>query len=235
MTKAKEQLLNIWFNVWQIPGWLRLLELTKDYDPEDIRILEGIDQEALNYAADEEDRLYLATKDYREKLESLKKEIPAEEMKQARLEFLDHEITKLNRLLEWVWKNYEDSVTADIPYFLRKAVLDINDPERIEKALRTLTVEKHLLEHPEDLTKSGRLTPEEIERAVSYPFDELIKFNVAGFAICPFHQEKTPSFHFIKRSNRAHCFGCQWHGDVIQFLMDRDHLSFKETVRFLCK
>jgi len=234
MTKTKEQLLNIWFNVWQIPGWLRLLEMTKDYDPENIRLLEEIDEEALNYIADEELREHFRSKKYKEELENWKKELPMDELLRNRIEFLDNEINKLTRILEWIWKNYEDSVTQDLPYFLRKAAFDINNPKRIEGVIRHLTVEKYLLEHPEDLTKSGRLTPEEIERAVSYPFDELIKFNAAGFAICPFHQEKTPSFHFIKWSNRAHCFGCQWHGDVIQFLMDRDGIGFKKAVRSLC-
>jgi len=231
--KTQEQLLNIWFNVWHIPGWLRLLEKTGDYSQEEISLLENIDEEALRCADAVEDEYFDFIKKYRADLNEWKKEFPAEEIKEFRMRFLDYEIGRLNRLVEWIWKGYEESVTADVPFWLRKAVLDINNPGKIEGTIRRLSVEKQLLEHPDDIKKLDRVSPEEIAHALNFPFNELLKFNAAGFAICPFHNEKNPSFHFIKRLNRGHCFGCQWHGDVINFLMDRDHLSFKEAVRSL--
>lgn len=52
-------------------------------------------------------------------------------------------------------------------------------------------------------------------------------------ALCPFHKEKTPSFHAISDKQIYHCFGCGKGGDVFSFLMELEHLSFPETVKFL--
>ncbi len=52
-------------------------------------------------------------------------------------------------------------------------------------------------------------------------------------ARCPFHTEKTPSFTVNRSKQFYHCFGCGASGNVIQFLMDYDHLNFVETVEDL--
>ncbi len=52
-------------------------------------------------------------------------------------------------------------------------------------------------------------------------------------ACCPFHGEKTPSFHVVPDKGFYHCFGCGVHGTAITFLMDHDHLSFVEAVEDL--
>ncbi len=39
---------------------------------------------------------------------------------------------------------------------------------------------------------------------------------------CPFHQEKTPSFHVYRDKAYYHCFGCQANGNAIKFLMEID-------------
>ena len=49
-------------------------------------------------------------------------------------------------------------------------------------------------------------------------------------ALCPFHDEKTPSFGIQKGDQHYHCFGCGAHGDGIQFLMDHQKMSFVEAV-----
>jgi DNA primase len=51
--------------------------------------------------------------------------------------------------------------------------------------------------------------------------------------LCPFHDEKTPSFSVRPSVGAYHCFGCQKSGDVISFLMEIDHLSFAESVERL--
>ncbi|MEY3089269.1 MAG: DNA primase [Actinobacteria bacterium] len=51
--------------------------------------------------------------------------------------------------------------------------------------------------------------------------------------LCPFHDEKTPSFHVTPSKGFFHCFGCQTGGDVIAFVMKIDHLTFSETVEKL--
>lgn len=52
-------------------------------------------------------------------------------------------------------------------------------------------------------------------------------------AVCPFHDEKTPSFVVQKGESHYHCFGCGAHGDAIQFLMAHLKMSFTEAVESL--
>lgn len=51
--------------------------------------------------------------------------------------------------------------------------------------------------------------------------------------LCPFHNEKTPSFSVVEDKEFFHCFGCGAHGDVIGFVMRTQSLSFPETVEKL--
>ncbi len=53
--------------------------------------------------------------------------------------------------------------------------------------------------------------------------------------LCPFHQEKTPSFMVSQSKQIFHCFGCGAGGDVVTFLLKHDNLSFHETVTMLAK
>ncbi|MBU6146339.1 MAG: DNA primase, partial [Paenibacillaceae bacterium] len=48
--------------------------------------------------------------------------------------------------------------------------------------------------------------------------------------LCPFHKEKTPSFHVIPEKRIFHCFGCGAGGTVVRFVMNVDGLSFGEAV-----
>ena len=51
--------------------------------------------------------------------------------------------------------------------------------------------------------------------------------------LCPFHDEKSPSFHVTPSKGYFHCFGCQVGGDVIAFIMKLEHLTFMETIERL--
>ncbi|GAB3249119.1 DNA primase [Arthrobacter pigmenti] len=51
--------------------------------------------------------------------------------------------------------------------------------------------------------------------------------------LCPFHDERSPSFHIRPQVGRYHCFGCGESGDVIAFVQRMDHTSFSETVEKL--
>ena len=52
-------------------------------------------------------------------------------------------------------------------------------------------------------------------------------------ALCPFHDEKTPSFTVSEEKGFYHCFGCGAHGTVVGFLMDYEHMSFIEAIENL--
>ncbi|HEY1158759.1 MAG TPA: CHC2 zinc finger domain-containing protein, partial [Arthrobacter sp.] len=51
--------------------------------------------------------------------------------------------------------------------------------------------------------------------------------------LCPFHDERSPSFTVRPQVGRYHCFGCGEDGDVIAFVQKQDHSSFQEAVEKL--
>ncbi len=53
--------------------------------------------------------------------------------------------------------------------------------------------------------------------------------------LCPFHSEKTPSFHVSEERQWFHCFGCGARGDAFKFLMQSDGLTFPEAVKWLAE
>lgn len=55
------------------------------------------------------------------------------------------------------------------------------------------------------------------------------------WACCPFHGEKTPSFHVIPAKGQYYCFGCHKGGSTIGFVMDYEHLSYVEALRYLAR
>ena len=55
------------------------------------------------------------------------------------------------------------------------------------------------------------------------------------WGLCPFHGEKTPSFHVLPDRQLYHCFGCGKGGGVISFIMDVENLPFPDAVRLLAK
>ena len=57
--------------------------------------------------------------------------------------------------------------------------------------------------------------------------------NLVG--LCPFHNEKTPSFCVYPENNSFYCFGCNKGGDIVTFIMGVENLDFTEAVRFLAQ
>jgi DNA primase len=67
---------------------------------------------------------------------------------------------------------------------------------------------------------------------------ERVKLERAGRSLkglCPFHKEKTPSFHVNEERNFYHCFGCHASGDSIRFVQETEGLSFVEAIRELAQ
>lgn len=64
---------------------------------------------------------------------------------------------------------------------------------------------------------------------------ELKRTGAAYKGLCPFHDEKTPSFAIQKGQSHYHCFGCGAHGDAIAFLINYAKLSFVDAVEALAQ
>ena len=54
-------------------------------------------------------------------------------------------------------------------------------------------------------------------------------------ALCPFHQEKSPSFTINDEKGFFHCFGCGAHGDAIEFIKRFERLTYPETIERLAR
>jgi DNA primase len=61
----------------------------------------------------------------------------------------------------------------------------------------------------------------------------LKKAGKSFIAACPFHDEKTPSFHVSESKGLYHCFGCKKGGDVFSFVMEQEGVEFLEAVRII--
>lgn len=79
-----------------------------------------------------------------------------------------------------------------------------------------------------------------LEIARSYPIETLarskleLKHSSRNFvALCPFHNEKTPSFYLYPETNRFYCFGCQEKGDILSLTMHLYGIDFKQAVEML--
>ena len=55
------------------------------------------------------------------------------------------------------------------------------------------------------------------------------------FGLCPFHREKTPSFSVATEKQIYHCFGCGKGGNVINFVMGVENISFTEAIKMLAE
>src|SRR5690606_3654483 len=64
---------------------------------------------------------------------------------------------------------------------------------------------------------------------------KLSKRGRSHVGLCPFHKEKTPSFHVNAERGFYHCFGCHESGDAIKFLQKLEGLDFVEAVRRLAE
>lgn len=91
---------------------------------------------------------------------------------------------------------------------------------------------------------SGRIRDEDVSYVRDRsPVDEVVgeyvQLKNAGGGqkkgLCPFHDEKSPSFHVTPSKGYFHCFGCQTGGDVIAFIMKMEHLTFTETIERLAE
>lgn len=87
---------------------------------------------------------------------------------------------------------------------------------------------------------STGLTQSDIERAKAYPIENLFsgRLRRSGKSLtglCPFHKEKHASFSINVHTNYFNCYGCQEHGDSIDFYMKSNEVDFLTAVKELSR
>lgn len=81
------------------------------------------------------------------------------------------------------------------------------------------------------INKVREVPIEEIVR----PYTTLKKQGASLMGLCPFHQERTGSFSVTPGKNLYHCFSCLRGGDGINFIMEKENLSFMDAVEFIAR
>lgn len=110
-----------------------------------------------------------------------------------------------------------------------------NQP-RLEELNRRIKAYKYRL-RPVNTAKDD-IRPDDIRLAKDRPIQNFYtgRLRSAGknlTGLCPFHQEKSPSFTLYQNNTRFHCFGCQATGDTIDFVMKINNLKLPEAVKLI--
>ena len=85
--------------------------------------------------------------------------------------------------------------------------------------------------YPEELVEEIRSKNDIVDVISSYV--RLQKKGSSYFGLCPFHNEKSPSFSVSRQKQMYYCFGCGAGGNVFTFLMEYENYSFREAVEML--
>ena len=85
--------------------------------------------------------------------------------------------------------------------------------------------------YPEELIEEVRMKNDIVDVISGYV--RLQKKGSSYFGLCPFHNEKSPSFSVSRGKQMYYCFGCGAGGNVFTFLMEYENFSFIEAVKFL--
>ena len=85
--------------------------------------------------------------------------------------------------------------------------------------------------YPEDLVEEVRMKNDIVDVVSGYV--KLQKKGASHFGLCPFHNEKSPSFSVSGAKQMYYCFGCGAGGNVFTFVMNYENYSFSEAVKML--
>lgn len=164
-----------------------------------------------------------------------------DKIRDLRVEVIKHGgLLELKKRAMWTEFKEEGILGDNIDHFFVREVRKVNylgkDAEELaakKRELRNvLTAYSYLME------KFGIEQDLNIDLAQQTPIEsfykgKLFKNRKRATGLCPFHKEDTPSFTIYQDSNSYFCFGCQEGGDVIDFVMKTQNLSFIDAVKRL--
>lgn len=126
----------------------------------------------------------------------------------------------------------DDSYDENTRAFLLK-IWDLWTPREIVDRVKRLSVLRMIMSSP----RGSRGILAEDVRGVPIlsiaPLSRVREYANKAVALCPFHEEDTPSLHIDKEKNLFHCFGCNAGGDAIAFAQKYYRLNFKDALHLL--
>ena len=153
-----------------------------------------------------------------------------EYLRNIKLPRLKKQKTKLTKTIKAeLIRNYSFWGEDNFYGWLLREWLSINKGEELEDTIKEIRQIEFSLA-PKSTSKNG-VTNEMIEIARNYDWNKLIEIGRNGMARCIFHQDNRPSFYV--KNGYGYCFSEKKSWDTIQFIMDRDGLSFSEAVKAL--
>lgn len=145
-----------------------------------------------------------------------------DDIKSALMQNMLHDVNALPKIVP---------TDNDTLMWVRKSVREL----KIEKMVaRPTHVIKRIVSRQQHILRPdvSSITDDMVARAKDFPIEELYDGKIRhGSGLCPFHSEKTPSFHIKK--NRYKCFGCGVYGDSISFYMKMNNCNFIQAVKAL--
>lgn len=215
----QSNMLDLWVMYHDIPGWLQICRLL-GVGESGIAELEAIDEFMIIIGGCEQEY----KRDVQPDIRALKDGIKKEWADERRLEYLKDKSNAVMFELQSLYDEYAQSRDNDEPY-VERAILKtrINDVEKVLQKIRAEVKARQGID-------KGKITDEQIQAARERNFTDFIELD-RGKASCPFHNERTPSFSV--KDNRGYCFGCNWHGDVIDFIQQKNGMTFVNAVKYL--
>ncbi len=131
-----------------------------------------------------------------------------------------------------------DSTKTDFEYWFCRELVKHTDGLQLLEVIKHIARLRRQVYVASGKKPKGRLTDEQIEMATQIPIADLYDGrlrrsgnNLTG--LCPFHEDKRPSFTVYSQTNSCWCFGCQEGGNSIKFIMLLHGYSFPEAVKYL--
>ena len=198
---------------------------------EDIAFSNGFAAEAKERPNTEHENMKLV-REFKDEIE-LTDEGP--DMRIARITYLEQQNANLSSEIDPMEARIQQLEDRDTEEWLIEVYKDLSKYEKLTGKYRSNKITIAHLKGQYDEKKTV-VTDDMIAAAKKVPFNKLIKLEVVGNrakALCPFHNENTPSFVVYGDTNRGHCHGCGKNVDTIQYLVEIKKINFNEAVLML--
>jgi hypothetical protein len=122
--------------------------------------------------------------------------------------------------------------------WIRRELLKMEYDQGLTKIERHISRLRRLKFRASGRVMKGQLTDDQIQLARAMPIENIVNqhFRKSGktlVGLCPFHEERHPSFYIYTDENRCWCYGCNQGGDAIKFIRLQNGYSFKQAVQYL--